>query len=86
MQVLSGVVGNETVHFEAPKADRHKSEMTTFLKWFEGKAEVDPVLKAGLAHLWFVTIHPFEAGNGRIARAIADMALARSENSSGVNI
>lgn len=82
MQVVSGTIGKEKVHFEAPKADRLKKEMTAFLKWFEGKDVIDPVLKAGLAHLWFVTIHPFEDGNGRIARAIADMALARSEHSS----
>ena len=82
MRVVSGAVGKEKVHFEAPKADRLKKEMTAFLKWFEGKDAIDPVLKAGLAHLWFVTIHPFEDGNGRIARAIADMALARSEHSS----
>src|SRR5262249_1373160 len=66
----------------APKANRLGKEMTAFLKWFEGKDAIDLVLKAGLAHLWFVTIHPFEDGNGRIARAIADMALARSEHSS----
>jgi Fic family protein len=82
MQVVSGAVGKEKVHFEAPKANRLKKEMAVFLKWFEGKAAIDPVLKAGLAHLWFVTIHPFEDGNGRIARAIADMVLARSERSS----
>jgi Fic family protein len=82
MQVVSGAVGREKVHFEAPKANRLEREMTAFLKWFEAKDAIDPVLKAGLAHLWFVTIHPFEDGNGRIARAIADMALARSEHSS----
>ncbi len=82
MQVVSGAVGKEKVHFEAPKSDRLKKEMTGFLKRFEGKDAIDPVLKSGLAHLWFVTIHPFEDGNGRIARAIADMALARSEHSS----
>jgi Fic family protein len=82
MQVVSGAAGKEKVHFEAPKANRLGKEMTAFLKWFEGKDAVDPVLKAGLAHLWFVTIHPFEDGNGRIARAIADMELARSEHSS----
>ncbi len=82
MQVVSGAVGKEKVHFEAPKANRLKKEMTAFFDWFEGKDPIDPVLKAGLAHLWFVTIHPFEDGNGRIARAIADMALARSEHSS----
>ena len=82
MQVVSGAIGKEKVHFEAPKAERLKKEMAGFLRWFEGKDAIDPVLKAGLAHLWFVTIHPFEDGNGRIARAIADMALARSEHSS----
>jgi Fic family protein len=81
MQVVSGAVGKEKVHYEAPKADRLKRQMGIFLRWFEAKDAIDPVLKAGLAHLWFVTIHPFEDGNGRIARAIADMALARSENS-----
>ena len=81
MEVVSGPIGNERVHFEAPKAERVAGEMRLFLDWFEGGAATDPVLKAGLAHLWFVTIHPFDDGNGRIARAIADMALARSENS-----
>jgi Fic family protein len=80
-QVVSGPIGNERVHFEAPKAGRLAGEMGSFLDWFEGNDSIDPVLKAGLAHLWFVTIHPFDDGNGRIARAIADMALARSENS-----
>ncbi len=81
MQVVSGPMGKERVHFEAPKADRLAGEMGSFLNWFEGNNSIDPVLKAGFAHLWFVTIHPFDDGNGRIARAIADMALARSENS-----
>jgi Fic family protein len=81
MQVVSGPVGKEHVHYEAPKADRIDAEMHAFLKWFETPADMDLVLKASLAHLWFVTIHPFDDGNGRIARAIADMALARSENS-----
>lgn len=81
MQVVSGPVGKERVHFEAPKADRLDREMKSFLDWFEGGTRTDPVLKAGLAHLWFVTIHPFDDGNGRIARAITDMALARSEDS-----
>lgn len=81
MQVVSGPVGKERVHYEAPEAKRLSSEMTDFLTWFEGGPALDPVLKAALAHLWFVTIHPFEDGNGRIARAIADMALARSERS-----
>jgi Fic family protein len=81
MQVVSGPIGREHVHFEAPKADRLPGEMTSFLDWFEADKGIDPVLRAGLAHLWFVTIHPFDDGNGRIARAIADMALARSEDS-----
>lgn len=79
MQVVSGPVGRERVHFEAPAADRLETEMTSFLTWFESSQDLDPVLKAGLAHLWFVTIHPFEDGNGRIARAITDLALARSD-------
>jgi len=82
MQVVSGPVGRERVHYEAPAAKRLNREMRAFLAWFNGSAAVDPVLKAGVAHLWFVTIHPFDDGNGRIARAIADMALARSEESS----
>lgn len=81
MQVVSGPMGKERVHFEAPKAEQLEAEMQAFLEWFETGADADPVLKAGKAHLWFVTIHPFDDGNGRIARAIADMALARSENS-----
>ena len=64
------------------KPPRLDKEMTGFLDWFNGGPEVDPVLKAGIAHLWFVTIHPFDDGNGRIARAIADLCLARSEKSS----
>ena len=82
MQVVSGPMGKERVHFEAPAAKRLDREMGTFLDWFNGNTEGDWVVKAGLAHLWFVTIHPFEDGNGRIARAIADLALARSEQSS----
>lgn len=82
MQVVSGPIGRERVHYEAPHAKMLKGEMRQFLKWFEADQGIDPVLKAGVAHLWFVTIHPFEDGNGRIARAIADMALARSEHSS----
>ncbi|HVN01349.1 MAG TPA: DUF1488 family protein, partial [Caulobacteraceae bacterium] len=79
MQVTSGPVGRERVHFEAPGAKRLESEMNSFLEWFNGADRLDPVIDAAIAHLWFVTIHPFEDGNGRIARAIADMALARSE-------
>lgn len=82
MQVVSGPYGRERVHFEAPDAARLPQEMAAFLDWFERESGIDPVLKAAIAHLWFVTIHPFEDGNGRIARAIADMALARSEASS----
>jgi Fic family protein len=82
MQVVSGPAGRERVHFEAPAADRLDEEMRRFLEWFNSDATPEPVLKAALAHLWFVTIHPFDDGNGRIARAIADMALARSESSS----
>lgn len=85
MQVISGSVinpcGREKVHYTAPPANRLAAEMTIFLDWFEQPGELDPVLKAGLAHLWFVTLHPFDDGNGRIARAIGDMALAKSEQS-----
>ena len=79
LQVVSGPIGRERVHFEAPATERLDGEMTAFLEWFERPSSLDPVLKAGVAHFWFVTVHPFEDGNGRIARAIADMALARSE-------
>src|SRR5207344_2453396 len=75
-------VGRERVHFEAPAAGRLEEEMGRFLEWFNGDVTTEPVLKAAQAHLWFVTIHPFDDGNGRMARAIADMALARSEGSS----
>ena len=81
MQVVSGPIGRQRVHYEAPAAARLDEEMNAFLEWFNGKRDIDPVLAAGLAHLWFVTVHPFADGNGRIARAIADMALARSEGS-----
>ena len=79
MQVVSGPMGRERVHFEAPEASRLDAEISRFLEWFEGTEALDPVIKAGIAHFWFVTIHPFEDGNGRIARAIADMALARAD-------
>ena len=82
MQVVSGPLGREKIHFEAPPATKLEAEMTAFLDWFNEDNSPDPVIKAGLAHFWFVIIHPFEDGNGRIARAITDMALARSENSS----
>ena len=78
MQVVSGPIGRERVHYEAPASERLDTEMSRFLDWF-GTATPDPVLKAGIAHLRFVTIHPFDDGNGRIARAVADLALARAE-------
>jgi Fic family protein len=81
MRVVSGPIGRERVHFEAPPASRLENEMNRFLEWFNEPAEADPLLHASLAHLWFVTVHPFDDGNGRIARAVADMALARAENS-----
>ncbi len=82
MQVVSGPIGRERVHFEAPEADRIDGEMAAFLRWFNAPPEIDPVLRAGVAHFWFVTIHPFEDGNGRIARAIADLSLARADGTS----
>jgi Fic family protein len=82
MQVVSGPIGKQRIHYEAPPANRLSAEMSQFLDWFNRPASIDPVLKAAQAHLWFVTIHPFDDGNGRVARAIADMALARSEQSS----
>ena len=90
MQVISGPISRERVHFEAPAARRLQREMDMFLVWVNaadnakskpGSPVIDPVLKAAVTHLWFVTIHPFDDGNGRIARAIADWALARSEGS-----
>jgi Fic family protein len=82
MQVVSGAFGHERVHYEAPDSDRLEKQMTGFLKWLNGPTPADGVVKSALAHFWFVTIHPFEDGNGRIARAIADLLLARSERSS----
>jgi Fic family protein len=81
MEVVSGPMGRERVHYVAPNARFVPDEMQAFLDWLERSTIVDPVLIAGIAHLWFVTIHPFDDGNGRIARAVADMALARSEKS-----
>ncbi len=81
MQVVSGPIGKERVHYQAPTAERIPAEMSKFLDWFNSPPSIDPVLKAALAHLWFVTIHPFDDGNGRIARALADLELARSEQS-----
>lgn len=79
MQVVSGPIGKEKLHFEAPSAERLEREMKAFLVWLGREDNTDPVIKAGIAHLWFVTIHPFEDGNGRIARAIGDMTLARAD-------
>lgn len=77
MQVVSGPIGREKVYFEAPSAEKLDHEMNMFLGWFEAANGIDPVVKAGVAHFWFVTMHPFEDGNGRIGRAIMDLALAR---------
>lgn len=82
MQVVSGGMGKEVVHFEAPKADQLEEEMEKFIGWFNTDSHIDPVLKAAIVHLWFVTIHPFDDGNGRIARALTDMQLT---NADGVN-
>ena len=79
MQVVSGLAGRERVHFQAPAAPRLAAEMARFLAWFAAPAAIDPVLRAGVAHLWFVTIHPFDDGNGRIGRAIAELALAQAD-------
>lgn len=81
MQVVSGAMGKEKVHYQAPDSDLLQSEMKVFLEWFNASQDIDLVLKAGIAHLWFVTIHPFDDGNGRIARAITDMLLARADAS-----
>jgi Fic family protein len=86
MQVMSGPINRDTIrrkhiHFEAPTADRLQMEVERFLTWLESPDQTDPVLRAGLAHFWFVTIHPFEDGNGRVSRAIADLALARADGS-----
>ena len=79
MQVVSGRMGKEIIHYQAPPAEQLDREMDAFLAWFESEDNIDPVLKAAIAHLWFVSIHPFDDGNGRIARAITDMQLARAE-------
>jgi Fic family protein len=81
MQVVSGPMGRESVHYEAPPADQLNGQVAGFLHWFNIVNELDPLIKAGLAHLWFVTIHPFDDGNGRIARAVGDMVLARADQS-----
>lgn len=82
MQVISGAIGREKVHYQAPRAEHLEDEMTKFLTWMNSLEAIDGILKAAIAHLWFVTLHPFEDGNGRIARAITDMLLARAENTS----
>jgi Fic family protein len=82
MQVVSGALGKEKVHFEAPDSSLLESEMAVFIKWFNTNNDLDSVVKTAVAHLWFVTIHPFEDGNGRIARALTDMLLAQSDRSS----
>ena len=79
MRVVSGPIGKERVHFQAPEAGQLESEMERFLRWFAGRSATDPVLRAATAHLWFVTIHPFDDGNGRVGRAIAEMALAQAD-------
>ncbi|HEY8917816.1 MAG TPA: Fic family protein [Chitinophaga sp.] len=81
MQVVSGAMGRTKVHFQAPDADILDKEMSQFLDWFNTEEKLDPVLKAAIAHLWFVTIHPFDDGNGRITRAITDMQLSRADGS-----
>jgi len=82
MQVVSGPAGRERVHFEAPPAEQIAEESARFLEWFNQPKKIDPLLSSGLAHFWFISLHPLEDGNGRIARAIADMVLAQGENSS----
>lgn len=79
MQVVSGSMGMEKVHFQAPSAVVLTDEMNQFINWFNSENNIDPVIKAGIAHLWFITIHPFDDGNGRIARAITDMLLTRTD-------
>ena len=81
VQVISGRSEKERIHFEGPSAERVENEMDLFLDWVNGEMKIDLVLKAAIAHFWFVTIHPFDDGNGRIGRAIADLLLARSEHS-----
>lgn len=82
MQIVSGAMGKEKVHYQAPAADQMKNEMDIFLKWFNEEDKLDPVFKSAIAHFWFIIIHPFDDGNGRIARTISDLLLARSDNTS----
>jgi Fic family protein len=78
MQIVSGAMGKEKVHYTAPEAPRLEEEMERFIKWFNADKNMEPVIKSAIAHLWFVSIHPFDDGNGRIARALADTQLARA--------
>jgi Fic family protein len=80
MQIVSGPIGREKIHYQAPPASQVAAEMGVFLDWFNQDQPLDGIIKAGIAHLWFVTIHPFDDGNGRIARAVCDMALARADH------
>lgn len=85
MQVVSGQIGRQTVHFEAPPRHKLECELKTFLDWFnrsQSEVDLDPILRAAIAHLWFITLHPFDDGNGRLARAITDLALAQAEHHS----
>jgi len=79
MQVVSGPLGKEKVHYQAPSPETVKEEMDRFLGWFNGETKMDPVIKVAIAHFWFIIIHPFDDGNGRIARALSDMLLSRSD-------
>jgi Fic family protein len=81
MRVVSGMMGKDTIHFEAPEANLLEAEMKKFIDWFNNENDIDPILKAAIAHLWFITLHPFEDGNGRIARVLTDLLLARSDGS-----
>jgi Fic family protein len=81
MQVVSGAIGKEIIHFQAPAASMVEQEMESFIKWFNGEDNNDQIIKSAIAHLWFLTVHPFEDGNGRIARALAGLLLARSDKS-----
>ncbi len=80
MQVVSGAMGKQKVHYEAPASELLNDEMKTFIHWFNKTNDIDPLLKAAIAHFWFVTLHPFDDGNGRMARAIADLQLSRADN------
>jgi len=82
MQIVSGAIGKDKVHYQAPAPQTLKEEMDKFIAWFNSALKIDPVIKAAIAHLWFVTIHPFDDGNGRITRALSDMLLARGDDTS----